>query len=517
MALPTSNANFAALAPRTAGQLITSADWNALVAASKTVQDTLNALSQAVDARLTAVEAGVQQAKTDLQNTTARVTALENTLRQYNRVTLKPTQAVYAIGETAVITATVTDITGQPINFPAQSRPFVTFVATWGRLRAVPGFESDAGLGDRTVTVRVNQQGVAQVRLQPDHAEFFDLDFEDDVSTTLNGKVGANARSAAEIIRTSETPGTARDAGAFQFLTKEYDRSDSTHLRDYVDTYYQKYPSRVSGKGVVNVRQRWQDYRATVFCFVQNSADVNAPDFGRASAAVQITYRDWIGPWYNLDFSVNTGPLVVNYRDRLTPKFTADLKESVDNVRAEVNNIVKNQGLVRKQRDYRVVREALDQVNIAQPPSFLNAVRESVQNAISIQQTLQTVQQQAADVPDQDVAFEVFTTAATRSDTSAAAANRSVAEVQKQLGSFQANLADAQNKMATLTNNLTSVGARLDTALADSGAVGSLRLQVNTLKNQVTAFSALNPSDISSKLGAVTDLSNRVFQLETRR
>jgi hypothetical protein len=71
--------------------------------------------------------------------------------------------------------------------------------------------------------------------------------------------------------------------------------------------------------------------------------------------------------------------------------------------------------------------------------------------------------------------------------------------------------------MATLTNNLTSVGARLDTALADSGAVGSLRLQVNTLKNQVTAFSALNPSDISSKLGAVTDLSNRVFQLETRR
>ncbi len=517
MALPISNANLGALAPRNAGQLITSADWNALVAATKTVQDTLNALSQAVDTRLTAVETGVQQANADLQNTTARVTALENTLHQYNRVTLKPTQAVYAIGETAVITATVADVSGQAMNFPAQSRPFVTFVATWGRLRAVPGFESDAGLGDRTATVRVNQQGVAQVRLQPDHAESFDLDFEDDVATTLNGKVAANNRSAAEIIRTAETPGTARDAGAFQFLTKEYDRTDSTHLRDYVDTYYQKYPARVSGKGVVNVRQGWQDYRATVFCFVQNSADVSAPDFGRASAAVQIVYRDWIGPWYNLDYAVNTGPLVLTYRDRLAPKFTADLQESVDNVKAEVNSIVKNQGLVRKQRDYRVVREALDQVNIAQPPSFLNAVTQSVQNAISIQQTLQTVQDQTAELPDQDVAFEVFTTAATRSDASVASANRAVSEVQKQLGTLQAGLSDTQNKMTTITNNLTVVGTRLDTALADSGAVGTLRLQVGTLKNQITAFSALNPSDITSKLGAVTDLSNRVFQLETRR
>ena len=65
MALPTSNADFAALAPRTPGQLITSTDWNALVAATKTVQDTLDALSQAVDTRLYEVETGVQQAQAD--------------------------------------------------------------------------------------------------------------------------------------------------------------------------------------------------------------------------------------------------------------------------------------------------------------------------------------------------------------------------------------------------------------------------------------------------------------------
>ena len=222
MSLPTSNANFDALAPRSPGQLITSADWNALVAAAKSVQATLNALSQAADARLTAVETSVQQTKTDLQNAVTRLTTLEGVVHQYNRVTLKPSQAVYALGETALITATVADVGGQPIVFTAQNRPWVTFVCTWGRLRAAPGFDSDAGAGDRTVTVRTNLQGVAQVRLQPDHAESFPIDFEDDVATTMTGKVAAANRSAADIIRTAETPGTAKDAGAFKFLSLEY-------------------------------------------------------------------------------------------------------------------------------------------------------------------------------------------------------------------------------------------------------------------------------------------------------
>lgn len=517
MSLPTSNANFDALAPRSPGQLITSADWNALVAAAKSVQATLNALSQAADARLTAVETSVQQTKTDLQNAVTRLTTLEGVVHQYNRVTLKPSQAVYALGETALITATVADVGGQPIAFTAQNRPWVTFVCTWGRLRAAPGFDSDAGAGDRTVTVRTNLQGVAQVRLQPDHAESFPIDFEDDVATTMTGKVAAANRSAADIIRTAETPGTAKDAGAFKFLSLEYDRTDSTHMRDYVDTYYQKYPGRVSGKGFPNVRQTWQDYRSTVICFVQNSNDINTPDFGRASGAMQIVFRDWISPWYNLEYAANTADLVNTYRARLAPKFTLDLTESVNNVKQEVNAIVANQGMVRKQRDYRVIRDAMDQISLPQPPSFLNAVTQSVQNAISIQQTLQTVQDKTAELPQQDVAFEVFTSAAARADTSAASANSAVAAVQQQLSAVQQSVTDAQGKVATLTNNLTAVGTRLDTALADTGAVGSLRLQLNAVKTQVGAFTALNPSDITSKLGAVTDLSNRVFQLETKR
>jgi hypothetical protein len=47
--------------------------------------------------------------------------------------------------------------------------------------------------------------------------------------------------------------------------------------------------------------------------------------------------------------------------------------------------------------------------------------------------------------------------------------------------------------------------------------VGSLRLQLNTVKNQVAALSALNPAEISANIGVVGDLKQRVFMLESRR
>ncbi len=510
MSLPMGNANFDALAPRTPGQLITSADWNALVAAAKSVQDTLNALSQAVDTRLSAAEASVQAAAAELA-------VLDSAVKQYDRITLKPSQALYAIGETALISATVADFAGHPAAFNADLRPWVTFVCTWGRLRAANGFESDGGAGDRTITVRVNAQGLAQARLQPDHAENFDIGFEDDVAITMTGKIAANNLAAADIIRTAATPATAHDAGAFRFLSAEYDRADTAKMRNYVDTWYQKFPERVGATGVIGLPQRWEDYRSAVFCFVQNSNDPAAPDFGRASGSIQVVFRDWIRPWFNLDYAVSTATLVQNYKDRLTPKFTNDLTESVSNVRSEVNAIVASQGLLQKHRSYAAIRAALDQISLPQPPIFLNTVSRSVQDAISIQQTLQTAQSKTVGLPAREVAFEVFTSAATQAQTSVASANGAVAAVQQQLLAVQQSVSDAQGKVSSLTNNLTAVGTRLDTALADNGIVGSLRLQLNTVKNQVTAFSALNPTDVASKIGTISALNDRVLQLETKR
>jgi len=508
MSLPIGNANFSALAPRAPGELITSADWNALVAASRSVQDTLDDLSKAADARLSALESGLQQTQTDLQNAVTRLASLEGVVHEYNRVTVRPSRAIYALGEIAVISAAVTDISGRPMTFTPQNRPWVTFVCTWGRLRAVPGFESDAGVGDRTVTVRTDLTGVAQVRLQPDHAENFGLDVENQVSTTMTGKVAAVSKTAAELIRTSATPVEAKDAGAFKFLSVEYDRTDTTHMRDYMDTYYQKFPSRVTGQGVLNIPQTWQDYRSTVMCFVQNSNDASAPDFGRASGAMQVVFRDWISPWYHLEYTVNTQALTQTFHDRLSPKFTADLTESVNNIKTEVNSIVAGRGLLGKQRDFAVINDALGQIAPAQPATLVNAVTKSVQNAISIQRTLPSTHD------GQDVAFDVFTNAATHANTSVASVNSAVADVQRQLVAVQAKVDDATSHVSNLTNNLTAVGTRLDSALADSGAVGSLRVQFNAVKSQVGTLSGLNPTEIANKLGNVAALNDRVLNLE---
>lgn len=517
MSLPTDNAVFDALAPKAPGQLITSADWNSFVTAAKSVQTTLNAISQAAEARLAAVESGVEKLAADLQGAVSRLAAIEGVLRQNNRVTMQTTQQIYVLGETAVLQTTVTDFAGQPITFTAQSRPWVTFVTTWGRLRAAPGFETDGGVGDRTVTVRTNLQGVAQVRLQPDHAEGFALDFEDDVATSMTSRIAINNTSVAEVMRTAATPTAAKDAGAFRMLALEYDRADATHVRDYVDTYYHKFPERVSGIGLPDVRQAWRDYRSTVLCFVQDDNDPHSASLSRGSGSIQIAFRDWIRPWFHLEYAFDTSALLATYRDRLTPKFTLDLAESVNLVRQEVNSIVADKGALRKQRDYGVIRDALDQMNIAKPPSFLNAVSRSVQNAISLQQTLGIVQTRAVSAPRQEVAFDVMTEAATKADTTVASATNAVQAVQSQLAAMQQSVADAQAKMASLNTNVATVGTRLDAALAESGAVGSLRVQFNTLKTQVGTFSALNPSDIQAKIGTLTDLKDRVFQLETRK
>jgi hypothetical protein len=164
-----------------------------------------------------------------------------------------------------------------------------------------------------------------------------------------------------------------------------------------------------------------------------------------------------------------------------------------------------------------VLRDALDQITLPQPPEFLNDVRQSLQNAIAIQQTIQSVQEWTAELPAQDVAFEVFTHAATRADSSSASANAAVAAAQKQLAALQAATAEAQAKLQVLTNNLALEKGRLDAALADNGAVGSLRLQFNTMKNQIGAFFALNPNEISANIGTVLDLKQRVGALEMGR
>jgi hypothetical protein len=503
------------LGGKTAGQLIRSADWNALVTALDNLQTQVATLSASVDQRFNTVNQSIQALTSDQASLTTRVGALESALGNYYRVTLSTNQTIFALGEMAVISVQVTDLAGKPLTFTAQTRPWITFLSSWGRLLAEAGFDVLGGFGDRSISVRTDTQGICRVHLQPDHMEGFTPAAETDIHKTITATVQANNKTFAELIRTSDTPVTMKATGALSLLSTEYERADTVNMRQFVDSYYERNPRPIAGS-VLPSLQIWRDYRASVMCFATFGDDPHAGDFTRGTGSLAVAFRDWIAPWYNLEYSANTATLLTNYRDRLSPKITANLDESVGLIKQEVDSITAGGGLLKQRRDYDVVHQALDQLTSAQPPAFLNALTESVKDAIQIQQTLGAAHGAAA---NPGVAFKVFTQAATRGDVSVAAVNAAVSAVQSQVAQVQGNISDVTKQVSTLQVSLTSNGAKLDSALADGGIIHNLQADVSTVKGQVGTLQLLNlnPTDIKSKLDLVTSLDNRVGLLETKK
>jgi hypothetical protein len=503
------------LGGKAAGQLIRSNDWNSLVAAVTGLQAAVDSLSTSVDQRFATVNQSLAGLTGQLTAIDGRVAHLENVFKDYYRVNMATSQTVFAIGELAVITIQVTDLDGHAIVFAAANRPWITFLASWGRLQADTGFDTLGGFGDRGVSIRTDTSGACRVLLYPDHVEGFPLATVNDVHKTLTATLPSNSKSFAELIRTSDTPVTMKATGAFSLLSTEYERADTANLRQYVDTYYQKTPGNIIGR-VVPRPAIWRDYRASVACYATVGSDPRAGDFNRGTGSIAVDFRDWIEPWYTLEYSANTASLLTAYRDRLTPKFTANLDESVGLVKTEVAAITAGGGLLKQRRDYDVIQQALGQVNIAQPPVFLNAMTQAVRSAIKIEQTVGAASGVAA---NQGVAFEVFTQAATRGDVSVAAVNDAVSAVRQQVAQVQQSYNDVNKQVSTLQSSLSSNGARLDAALADGGIIHNLQADVSAVKGQVGTLQVLNlnPTEIKTKLDLVASLDNRVGLLEVKK
>ena len=507
------------LGGKASGQLIRSNDWNSLVAAVTGLQATVTSLSASVDQRFAAVNQSLASLTGQLTAIDGRVAHLETIFKDYYRVNMATSQTIFAIGELATITVQVTDLDGHPIVFATANRPWITFLTSWGRLQADAGFDTLGGFGDRSVSIRTDTAGVCRVLLHPDHVEGFPLATVNDVHKTLTATLPATAalpaKSIAEIIRTSDTPVAMKATGAFSLLSTEYERADTVNLRQYVDTYYQKNPDNIIGR-VVPRPAIWRDYRASVACYATVGSDPHAGDFNRGTGSLAVDFRDWIEPWYTLEYTANTASLLTAYRDRLTPKFTANLNESVGLVKSEVAAITAGGGLLKQRRDYDVIHQALDQVNIAQPPAFLNAVTQAVQSAIKMEQTVGAASGATA---NQGVAFEAFTQAATKGDASVAAVNDAVSAVQKQVTQVQQSYTDVNKQVSSMQSGLSANGARLDAALADGGIIHNLQADVSAVKGQVGTLQILNlnPTEIKTKLDLVSSLDNRVGVLEVKK
>jgi hypothetical protein len=483
---------------KTAGLLVKSADWNTLVAAvdaldAKLTQsvDDLSDTIEALDARVTAIG-------DDLETLSAQVTPL---LKRALFVTLQTSKANFAIGELATITVAVTDAAGQAVT----TQPWIDLVSSWGQLRLVSPTTGLPGVGGRTLSVQTNAQGVATVQLRADHVEDLDDDDEAAVDLALQNVVAETNQSAVATIMAAATPNDANAKLAYQTISQQY--TVSAGMRNYVDTYYLNDPVAVGG-GAFKVKPidfgHWVDYRATVIAVAKSDSDASTPDQAHGVASTQLTFRDWIGGWYLLDFvaEATLSPKIEEYQIELEPLFTGTPIETSPLVKDGIDELIlREEGLLGRQRAYHTVRAALSTIDITQEERV--AVAEPMTNALVIQQTLDNVAAAPIAADTRQVAFATFTDVAAQKEiTTAAVAKIVTTQVAAQVGAAKSELE---------TGLVTRQSQFEESLLAGDGEV--VKLVADRFKDVQETVVKLGQID-PDQLVAVADLRGRVDSLQ---
>ncbi len=377
---------------KVSGELIRASDWNGLLAG---VEALLGQLRNDVEVRLTPLESAVSGLQANLANLTSRTVKAEQLLdvlrQRYRNLTLSTPTTTFAIGQRGLITAQVTNLDGTPLDLGnAATRPWVDFVTGWGTLKPAAGFVSRGGANDKTVSVQVNASGQAQVLLRAEHAEAFDEDEELEVEAVLSTKVnvGASQRSIGQAFLEAETPASVNSTSAFRAITQAYQRTDTTIMQRYLDTYAVLNPARLTGAFTSRFNQRWRDYRATVLAFVKPDADPVSPDGAAAAASIQVSFRDWVGPWIVIDFLPDLTARVTDLKATFTGRIGASFDNSLMSILGDIDNATRNRGVLGRQRELAAAERAIGQVVVTNPPAFFNDLIGAVAGGIGLQQTL---------------------------------------------------------------------------------------------------------------------------------
>lgn len=488
------------LGNKVAGELIRSEDWNTLVAAVEGIETALNAKIDAVEGDVEALGGRVTAAEGALEQLETKVEPL---LGQY-RVNLRTTKLSYALGEAAEITAEVRDLSNNPIAFTNENRPWVDFVTAWGQLKAVGGFESLGGAGDRAISVRANAQGESRVILRAEIVDAND-EVDDEIGASLSTQL-IGGSTVAQAFLAASTPAEAKSSGAFTLMTEQYDQPAAKSVRSFVDSYYIKNSTKITGKLFPPITQRWRDYRATVIALAKNDSNPLTPDAARGVSSLQVTFRDWIGPWLLLDYvhPLETIKLVPNVAAQLIPKITGDIVQSTILLKDGVKDVVRTDGLVGKLRDYQVVSEALDQLNVPQHPDVVPVVTKAVKQAVTMQQSLETAHTATIGLGE-NTALDAFAETSVKADSNIAAVKSQVTTLQQTVGKVDKQLGTVQEKVGSLDGKVT-------TTLGST--IQKLDSELKTVNGKVEVLKDLDPTNVRSKLIEIEGLHNRISKLE---
>ncbi len=475
-----------ALGGKTAGELIRASDWNGLIDAIEAMDTRLStdldSLSTSVDSRISELgdRVGTLEGRVDaLQTEVGELTGTVEALRQnFRRVTMRTTRANVALGEVIEITGRITDLAGNPLDLTnAATRPWIDFVTVWGQLKPAPGSQSIGGVGNRSISVRVDAQGEARVLLRSEHVHSIGETEEQGVISMLGMVMPQTGRTVGETILQSNTPMEAQQSGAFRIMSQEYVRNDAVGIQAYADSYYVQNPHLVDTTIVPGLHQRWHDYRTTVMAFAKSDSDPLTADANLGACSIQVTFRDWIGPWVILDFIPEAEILIPPYQERFRNRITDVYRDSIINVRAEVETILDGKGVIGKLRDYTAMESAITRMDVAGAPSFMADLTETVHNGILVQHATELGQTFAIGLDGSAAAFGAMAGTGAKADIQGAKVTEQVTGyVDQQLGAAQQQLTfQVQQQQATFRNEL----------FAEGGVIQNVSRNLNVVTGQI--------------------------------
>lgn len=415
---------FNTLIEKADGDLIKAQEWNDLVNGVIRIGTDLEALSGRVagvetfvgydetysgddlKTRIEALEGYVGQADdaADDGTLTGRVAALEGAdnvtqeehneleasiaplLEQYT-VTFETDDTDYLLGDTATVTATVRTLTGE---IPA-GRPWIDFIATWGRIKAAPGFTDREDVGNRSVSVRTNSEGIARVQVTAEQNKHLTVEEELEISQFFRMELPTEPILFSEAVKGAPTTQSEHMALVFDTATVEYE-SNRQALGRLIDDYYLE-KSFGDRWGWQWPQSRWEYYRCTLVGFAKNDATPTTPDQSRGVASIQILFKDWISPWVNGYLAVeDDDDLVVEWGGHLQGWFNTEPENIYENLDMEMETSIFQRGVVYRQKGLKAVAKATEQVDGTVIPDKGEYIKDVIRTAAETQQATDTLQ-----------------------------------------------------------------------------------------------------------------------------
>ena len=490
------------------GDLIRSDAWNALVTGLIDLQATVRDGLAAVEGAVADVADRVDALDREVTALSARV---EPIVRDTYWLALAADKAHFALGEAAVLTGRVTNLSS---GLAPEQRPWVDFVTTWGRLHAVAGTDSRIGAAGRSASVQTNVDGVASVRLTAETT----AEISDAAAAGIEHLVGRSIGSAqpstiANVVLNANSPADEHVKAAYAEMTRSYDTSAS-NVRSFVDHYYRATTTELAGVGRPGFanwhKDRWHDHHVTVMAFAKADSKPDTSDAGLGTNAIQVTFRDWLGPWILLDYLPSAKDLVPHTLERLTPAVGSDFSGAFGRIQTVVRDQLSSLGELGKARQYIVLNNAIDVLDVQDRP-FLSDLKQSVKAAVSLQQTVQQAQLSVIGMVQDAAAFEAVANTATR-------AGSEVGDLDKNVSLLSERVEGVLRQVGDVQVNLGTLGGRLESTLAEGSEFRQLKQQLDVVNDQVNALRGLGqPSEVSRRLEMIRAFDARLEILEKRR